>query len=222
MKRPWPNLSYLSWRASRHAWLQQLHIQYEQELLEEKRRARDGVRIQTMEQFSAGLAKGMILARILGEVYEWSSWISHPDTREFNVTIYVADSMSDDPSFSTLVDNRGVPVGLYEPETMKLDHFVGWEEFLENYQKWSKTGIPEGLILAPMDVDQLGFVQDSRAHAELLPQPNDGMYLWKKPVVEGEEAEEEVEEEIDETGDPDGVLPKADETATMTKQFPAT
>jgi hypothetical protein len=92
----------------------------------------------------------------------------------------------DGESFSTLLDMRGQPIGLFERETFRLDHFVSWDEFLACYQLWSTSGIPprdeegpreEGddavgpLVIAPLDAMEEG---------RFPTQPNDGKF---DPVV---------------------------------------
>ncbi len=182
-KKHWPKLDYLIARESRHAYEAYARSQYEWELFEEKRRAKEGVRIQTLEQFKAGLARSRIRGRLLGDVYEWSNWITF-DTREYEVTIFtkMPDPRDDDgePAFSTLLDNRGFTVGLWDKDSLRLDHFVGWEEFSEKYHVWSKFGLPDNLIIAPLDVSDTGFVQSAHAMFPPPPQPNDGVY--KEPT----------------------------------------
>ena len=140
--KKWPHLGYLIARSQKHAWEQHCELQLQQEVIEEKRRAADGVRIQSLAEFQEGIAKGQILARIPGILYEWSHWITGGDdgapSREFAVSLYDAH----DGAFSTLLDARGKPVALFEADTMRLDHFVSWDEFIDCYPSWSVSGIP--------------------------------------------------------------------------------
>jgi len=179
-KKHWPKLDYLMAREYRHAYEAHARSQYEWELFEEKRRAKEGVRIQTLEEFQKGLARSRIRGRLLGDVYEWSNWITS-GTREYEVTIFtrMPDPRDDDgePAFSTLLDNRGFTVGLWDKDSLKLDHFIGWEEFSEKYQIWSKFGLPDNLIIAPLDVSDTGFVQSAHAMFPPPPQPNDGVFV---------------------------------------------
>src|SRR5277367_2856979 len=185
VKKHWPRLEHLYARASRHAYQDYVQLQYDLAAIEEQRRARDGVRILTLKEFQAGLAKGQILARIPGDLFEWSQWIT--PTREIAVSLFEMignhGDGQDAQTFSTLLDSRGCPIGLYEADTMRLDHFVSWDEILRCYQSWSLYGIPprdeEGpreehddargrIVIATMDIMQTG--------APLPAQPNGGQY----------------------------------------------
>jgi len=181
--RRWPSLEYLSVREHRHACEQFAELQYQHELIEEQRRAREGVRIQSLKEFQEGLLKGQVLYRIPGEIHEWSHWIT--ETREIKIAIM---DLGDNESHSALLDSRGQPVGLFERDTFRLDHFVSWDEFIRNYQLWSRYGIPprdeegpreEGddargpIVIAPIDAIQEG---------RLPLQPNDGKFEEPPPA----------------------------------------
>jgi hypothetical protein len=197
-RAPWPKLEHLIMREYGRACRAYAWAQYERALLDEKRRAKEGVRIQSQEELLAGLQTGRIRARILGPVHEWSSWITLNDTREYDVLVHAPapgtaklenaeDGVDFGPSFSILLDNRGVPVGLYDKEMLRLDHYVGWEEFNESYQRWSTSGIEPGLVstypwtegalvLGTIDMEDGGFIRSSGARLPLPPQPNGGVY----------------------------------------------
>ena len=111
VKKQWPRLEHLYARASRHAYQDHCEALYQRELLDEQRRAKEGVRILSLKEFQAGLARGQILARIPGELHEWSQWIT--PSREFAVSIF---ERVDGQSFSTVLDYRGCSVGLFEAD----------------------------------------------------------------------------------------------------------
>ena len=119
MNRKWPRLEYLVTRHNRYVEAAWAEAHYQREVLEERRRAEEGVRIQSLAEFQEGLSKGRILGRIPGILHAWSEWIT--PTREFIVNIF---DTHDGESFSTLLDMRGQPIGLFERETFRLDHFV--------------------------------------------------------------------------------------------------
>jgi hypothetical protein len=209
-RRKWPSLDYLVLRHNHYVALAHAHAHYEREQLEERRRARDGVRVQSQEQLLAGLERSRLRGRIMGQLHEWSSWITFVDaeglpTREFDVSIFVGeppgnlerfDPKSSEPtyfawldagephedgsSFSTLLDNRGLTVGLWDKDTLRLDHFVGWEEFVSSYQSWSVSGIAGDLVIAPIGMTPYGMVTTT-ASVPLPPQPNGGVYAPVTP-----------------------------------------
>jgi hypothetical protein len=218
-RAPWPKLEHLVMREHGHACRDYARALVERAQLDEKRRAKEGVRIQSQEELLLGLTIGRIRARILGPLHEWSSWITLDGTREYDVLVHAPapgasklenaeDAVDFGPSFSILLDSRGVPVGLYDEETLRLDHYVGWEEFNENYQRWSASGIEpslvstypwtEGaLVLGTLDMEDGGFIRSPGAQLPLPPQPNSGVYE-PKPAVD--------------------VLPKADLAADVVRE----
>lgn len=152
----WPRLPHLIAREERHFQDDMWRAGQERYWAEQRMMMREGTRTITQEELHALLAQGKLLARLPCDPQPWSEWIFQGESREF--TVEVSPETPDEPYHTRICDKRGVEVGIYEDTTLRLDHFVAWDEFVKNYEPWSVDGMPDGLVLAPADVSETGVV----------------------------------------------------------------